>query len=67
MQSFKKIYSVVMKLNQFFALQFLANSLYLDYSNNGILWLFSALMHPKDAYGMANSVDANQTAPSGAV
>ena len=28
MQSFKKIYSVIMKLNQFFALHFFANDLY---------------------------------------
>ena len=30
MQSYKKIYSVVMKLNQFLALHFFANCLYLQ-------------------------------------
>ena len=34
MQSFKKIYSVVMKLNQFFALHFFANGLYLGHVTN---------------------------------
>ena len=27
------------------------------------MWLFRRVMHPKDAGGMANSVDPDQTAP----
>ena len=30
-------------------------------------WLFLRVMHPKDAEGIANSVDPDQTAPIGAV
>ena len=30
-------------------------------------WFYDAVMHPKDADGMANSEDPDQTAPSGAV
>ena len=34
---------------------------------NNKVWCNIALMHPKDAYGMANSVDLDQTASSEAV
>ena len=30
-------------------------------------WLFQNVMHPKDAAGIANSADPDQTAPLGAV
>ena len=30
---------------------------------NGIIWIYKALMHPNNAYGMANNVDPDQTAP----
>ena len=29
------------------------------------LWFYHTLMHPKDANGMKNSVDPDQTAPDG--
>ena len=31
------------------------------------LWFYNAAMHPKEADGFANSTDADQTAPFGAV
>ena len=31
------------------------------------MWLYRRVMSPKDADGMANSVDPDQTAPLGAV
>ena len=31
------------------------------------MWLYHKVMSPKDADGMANSVDPDQTAPQGAV
>ena len=31
------------------------------------MWLYPRVMSPKDADGMANSVDPDQTAPLGAV
>ena len=33
----------------------------------GTVWFYKAVMHPKDADGMANSVDPDQTAPLRAV
>ena len=30
-------------------------------------WLFLSVLHPKDAEGIANSVDSDQTAPLGEV
>ena len=38
----------------------------LDYRNcpkNGTVWINNAMMQPKDAFGMANSVDPDQAAP----
>ena len=39
--SFKKIYSEVMKLNQFFALHFFANGLYIDMA--GVLYRINSM------------------------
>ena len=37
-------------------------------AENRIVWIYIAVMHPKDADTMANSVDPDQTAPkSGSV
>ena len=38
-----------------------------NYPKNWTRWLFLRVMHPKDAEGIANSVDPDQTAPLGAV
>ena len=32
-------------------------------NKNGTVWFHSAVMHPKDADGIANDVDPDQTAP----
>ena len=36
-------------------------------SKNEMVWFYDAVMHTKDADGMANSVKPHQTAPEGAV
>ena len=38
-----------------------------NFPKNRTVWFNNAVMHPKDADGMANSVDPDQTAPQGAV
>ena len=41
---------------------------YLNYFlENGTFWYYNILMRPIEAYGIANSVDPDQTAPFGAV
>ena len=35
-----------------------------NHSKIWTMWLYNRVMHPKDADGMANSVDPDQTAPA---
>ena len=37
------------------------------YCNHPTGWLFLRVLHPKDAEGIANNVEPDQTAPLGAV
>ena len=34
---------------------------------NGTVWFYNSIMHPKDADGMINSAEPNQAAPIGAL
>ena len=57
------MYSITVKILKFGTPQTIANIR----PKNRKVWCNIALMHPKDADGMANSVDPDQTASSEAV
>ena len=70
----KIIAVIVLKMGQFGFTKYRKNSKIWDTSNNchncpknRKVWCNIALLHPKDADGMANSVDPDQTASSEAV